>query len=71
MSNPLFNMLNKSMPSGDIMQQFQLFMSRNQGIDPNEEINKMLKSGRITQQQYNQAQQMAQNMMRSMRGFMK
>ena len=61
MSNPLFKALggNRSGMMGD----FQRFMQHMQGKNPNEEINKLLQSGRISQQQLNQAQQMAQQFM--------
>lgn len=62
MSNPLFQALNKS--QGNMMGDFQKFMQQMQGKNPNEEINRLLQSGRISQQQLNQAQQMAQQFMR-------
>lgn len=61
MSNPLFQALNKS--QNNMMGDFQRFMQQMQGKNPNEEINKLLQSGRISQQQLNQAQQMAQQFM--------
>ena len=60
MSNPLFNALGGSQQN--MMGQFQQFMQQMQGKNPNEEIAKLLQSGRISQQQLNQAQQMAQQM---------
>lgn len=56
MSNPLFHALNQN----SMANSFQQFMQQMQGKNPNEEIAKMLRSGRISQQQLNQAQQMAQ-----------
>ncbi len=44
------------------MGQFQQFVEQMQGKDPNAEIAKLLQSGKISQQQLNQAQQMAQQM---------
>lgn len=61
MSNPLFQALTKS--QNNMMGDFQKFMQQMQGKNPNEEINKLLQSGRISQQQLNQAQQMAQQLM--------
>lgn len=60
MSNPLFKAMggNQSNMMGD----FQRFMQQMQGRDPNQEIANLLQSGRISQQQLNQAQQMAQQM---------
>lgn len=59
MSNPLFQALGgRQQPN--MLSQFQNFMQQMQGKDPNQEIAKLLQSGRISQQQLNQAQQMAQ-----------
>lgn len=62
MSNPLFNMLGGGMPQGNgTMQMIQQFMQFKQNFkgNPKEEVQKMLQSGRISQQQLNQVQQMA------------
>ena len=61
MSNSLFQALGGRQPN--LMADFQKFMQQMQGKNPNEEINKLLQSGRISQQQLNQAQQMAQQFM--------
>lgn len=62
MSNPLFQALGgRQQPN--MMNEFQQFIQQMQGKDPNQEIAKLLQSGRITQQQLNQAQQMAQQFM--------
>lgn len=68
MANPLFNALNGSGTSG-MMEQFQRFRKEMEGKNPNEEINKLLQSGRISQQQLNQAQQMAQHMQGLFKGI--
>ena len=60
MSNPLFQALGGQQPN--MMGDFQRFMQQMQGRDPNQEIANLLQSGRISQQQLNQAQQMAQQM---------
>ncbi len=60
MSNPVFQALGGNQT--DTMQQFQQFVRQMQGKNPHEEINKLLRSGAISQQQLNQAQQMAQQM---------
>lgn len=70
MANPLFNALNGRGPSG-MMEQFQRFRKEMEGKNPNEEINKLLQSGRISQQQLNQAQQMARQMQGVFKGFFK
>ena len=73
MSNPLFNALGGGMPQGNgPMQMIQQFMQFKQNFkgDPKAEVQKMLQSGRISQQQLNQVQQMAgqfQNMLKNMK----
>lgn len=73
MSNPLFNALGGGMPQGNgPMQMIQQFMQFKQNFkgDPKAEVQKMLQSGKITQQQLNQVQQMAgqfQNMLKNMK----
>ena len=73
MSNLLYNMFGRNAMPGnvpmDIMQQFQQFKQQMQGKDPVSEINKLLQSGQISQQQLNQAQQMAQQMQNVLKGF--
>ncbi len=73
MSNPLFNALGGGMPQGNnpmnMMQQFQRFMDQMNGKNPTDEINKLLQSGKVNQQQLNQAQQMAQQMQGMFKGF--
>mgnify|MGYP000441556451 FL=1 len=62
MSNPLFNALGGGMPQGNgPMQMIQQFMQFKQNFkgDPKAEVQKMLQSGQISQQQLNQVQQMA------------
>lgn len=65
MANPLFKVLGGAQgPQGgpaNMMQAFQQFMQQNQGKNPNEMIQQMLSSGKLNQQQLNQAQQMAKN----------
>ena len=61
MSNPIFNALGRNiMPGNNMLAQFQQFRQQMQGKNPHEEINKLLQSGAISQQELNQAQQMAQ-----------
>ena len=66
MSNPLFSALGGGQQN-NMMGQFQQFMQQMQGRNPYEEINKLLQSGRISQQQLNQAQQMAQQFSRMLK----
>lgn len=65
--NPLFKALGGGMPQNKMVQQFYKFKQEMQGKNPTEEINKLLQSGAINQQQLNQAQQMAQQMMNMFR----
>ena len=71
MSNLLFNALGGNLVQGapNVMQQFQQFMNQMQGKNPHEEINKLLRSGQISQQQLNQAQQMALQMSNMFKSF--
>lgn len=70
MANPLFQALGGQMPGPmgqfqRIMQQFQQFKAGFQG-DPQQEVQKLLQSGKISQQQLNQLLEMAkqfQNLM--------
>ena len=62
MSNPIFNALGGNAQGNNIFAQFQQFKKQMQGKNPQEEINRLLQSGAINQQQLNQAQQMAQQM---------
>ncbi|MCI9376399.1 MAG: hypothetical protein HFF85_08365 [Oscillibacter sp.] len=52
----------------NMMQAFQQFMQQNQGKNPNEMIQQMLSSGKLNQNQLDQAQQMARQMARQMEG---
>ena len=61
MSNALYNQLNKNNPES-MIKQLNEFRKQMQGINPKEEVMKMLRNGKINQQQLNQAQQMAQQM---------
>ena len=72
MSNPLFNALGGGMPQvNGPMQMIQQFMQFKQNFkgDPKAEVQKMLQSGRISQQQLNQVQQMAGQFQRMLKGM--
>lgn len=72
MANPLFNLLGGGQMSGpmgqfgQMMQQFNQFRANFQG-DPKKEVERLLQSGQMSQQQLNQLQAMAQQFM----GFLK
>lgn len=65
MANPLYNALGGGKMSGpmgqfgQMLQQFQQFRQSFQG-DPKAEVQKLLQSGKMSQQQLNQLQAMAQ-----------
>lgn len=62
MSNPLFGMMGGNQPQmSGLMQRFQQFKQAFTG-DPKQRVQDLLNSGKISQQQYNQAVQMAQQL---------
>lgn len=71
MGNPLFNALGGGTMPGpmgnmmQMMQQFQQFKNNFQG-DPKAEVEKLLQSGQMSQQQLNQLQGMARQIMQFM-----
>lgn len=56
--NPLFQMMNQ--PNG-LLQRFQQFQQTFKG-DPRQQVQNLLNSGKVTQQQYDQAVKMAQQL---------
>ena len=67
MSNPLFGIMQNQMQGNGIIQRFQQFQQMFRG-DPRQKVQEMLNSGRVTQAQYNQAVQMAQQLQKMMGG---
>lgn len=72
MSNPLFQMMGNAMLPGmgnmqNLIQQFQQFRQTFSG-DPRQQVQQMLNSGQVTQEQYNRAVQMANQLQRLMNG---
>lgn len=65
MSNPLFQQMGGQMPNGAFMQRFQQFQQVFKG-DPRQQVQQLLNTGRVSQAQYNQAVQMAQQLQRMM-----
>ena len=64
MSNPLFQQFGQQQNAiGGLMQRFEQFRQTFRG-DPKQQVQQMLNSGKISQQQYNQAVQMAQQFQR-------
>ena len=69
MSNPLFQQMGGGqMPGqmGQLQQMISAFQQFKQNFkgDPQQEVQRLLNSGQMSQQQYNQLQQMAMNMQR-------
>lgn len=67
MSNPLFGMMQNQFPMNGIMQKFQQFSQMFRG-DPKQQVQQLLNSGRVSQAQYNQAVQIA-NQLKQMIGI--
>ena len=64
MSNPLFEMIGRTQQNAmpDMMQRFMQFRNQFQG-DPKAQVQSLLDSGRVTQEQYNNAVQMVNRFM--------
>lgn len=67
MSNPLYGMMQPQMPNNNILQRFQQFQQMFKG-DPRQQVQQLLNSGKVSQAQYNQAVQMANQLARMMGG---
>jgi hypothetical protein len=66
MANPLFNMMgNQSNPMTDIIRQAKDFRKQFTG-NPRQEVERLLQTGRMSQQQFNQFSQMAQQIVQAM-----
>ena len=68
MANPLFNLFGNSQYGNmsGLIQQFQQFKNSFKG-DPRQQVQQMLNSGRITQDDYNKAVQMANTFQRMLK----
>lgn len=64
MSNPLFN----TYGNNNIIQKFMQFKNSYNG-DPKQQIQQMLNSGQLTQEQYNQAVEKANQLQMLLNGF--
>ena len=69
MSNPIFNMLGNSVlpmrgPMNNMMQMAQQFMQFKNTFkgNPQQQVQQLLNSGKVSQEQYNQAVQVAQQL---------
>lgn len=63
MSNPLYQQMQPQNPMNGIMQRFQQFHQMFKG-DPRQQVQNLLNSGKVSQSQYNQAVQMANQFQR-------
>ena len=60
-SNPLYGMMNGQ--QNNVLQRFQQFQKMFKG-DPRQQVQELLNSGRVSQDQYNKAVQMANQLQR-------
>lgn len=70
MSNPIFQQMASQMPQNGmngLMQRFQQFQQTFKG-DPRQQVQNLLNSGRVSQDDYNRAVQMAQQLQRLIGG---
>lgn len=75
MANPLFNMFGQNVQNGgnpfgnltNLIQNFNNFRSSFQG-DPEQKVKELLNSGQMTQAQFNQLSQLAQEFQKMMKG---
>lgn len=70
MSNPLLPQMGNKMPQGgpaQMLQQFQQFRDQFQG-DPQKMVQNLLSSGRMSQAQYNQLAQLANQLYPRLKG---
>ena len=67
-NNSLFQMMNQQpVMNNGILQRFQQFRQMFSG-DPRQKVQELMNSGRVSQAQYNQAVQMAQQLQRLLGG---
>lgn len=69
MANPIFKMMNGRNRQPNMMNQFKQFMGQMKGRNPDEILNSLVSSGKVSQEQLNQAQSMAQQMQGQFDGF--
>ena len=66
MANPLFNALGNNNQLGELMKQAQDFKKQFSDINPRAEVERLLNSGEMSQQQFNQYSQIAQQVAQMM-----
>lgn len=65
MSNPLYSQMQPQNPMNGFMQRFQQFQQMFKG-DPRQQVQNLLNSGKVSQSQYNQAVQVANQLQKMM-----
>ena len=66
MANPLFSTFGNNNQFGDLIQQAHEFRKQFANINPRAEVERLLKSGEMSQQQFNQYSQIAQHVAQMM-----
>jgi hypothetical protein len=66
MANPLFNTFGNNNQFGNLIQQAQAFKRQFANINPRAEVERLLNSGQMTQQQFNEYSQIAQQVTQMM-----
>ena len=66
MSNPLFNTFGNNNQFGNLIQQAQAFKRQFANINPRAEVERLLNSGEMSQQQFNEYSQIAQQVAQMM-----
>ena len=66
MANPLFNTFGNNNQFGDLIKQAQEFKRQFANINPRAEVERLLNSGQMSQQQFNEYSQIAQQVAQMM-----
>ena len=66
MANPLFNAFGNNNQFGNLIQQAQEFKRQFTNINPRAEVERLLNSGQMSQQQFNEYSQIAQQVAQMM-----
>lgn len=66
MANPMFDMLNNQKPMNVLVSQVEQFKKQFANINPKEEVQRLLNSGEMSQQEFNQYMQTAQQITQMM-----
>jgi hypothetical protein len=66
MANPLFNSLGNNNQFGNLIKQAQEFKKQFGNINPRAEVERLLKSGEMSQKTFNELSQIAQRVVQSM-----